>query len=114
MIVGRILGWFFLFCALVLLGWDGVSALSSGQWVLAPLGQRWYEIDQALGGASLNVLQAGIERGISVGLWDNVFAPLLQWWAWAVFLVPGLILVAVSRRWRGERQTRRFSPRGRR
>ncbi|HIC81997.1 MAG TPA: hypothetical protein EYP07_13710 [Kiloniellaceae bacterium] len=114
MIVGRILGWFFLFGALVLLGWDGVSAMSSGDWRFAALGQRWYEIDQALGGFSLNTLQAGIERNISVSLWDNVFAPLLGWWAWAVFLVIGAVLVLIFRRWRAERQPRRFSSRGRR
>src|SRR3546814_13810891 len=49
MIVGRIIGWFLLFCALVSLGWDAVSSLSSGTWGFAVLGQRWYEIDQALG-----------------------------------------------------------------
>src|SRR3546814_10505666 len=54
MIVGRILGWILLFCALVLLGWDAVSSLTTGTWGFAVLGQRWYEIDQAFGGASLN------------------------------------------------------------
>ncbi|WP_299627040.1 hypothetical protein [Pelagibius sp.] len=114
MIVGRILGWFFLFAALVLAGWDGVSALSSGEWRFAPLGQRWFEIDQAFGGASLNMLQAGIERRISVDLWDNIFTPLLGWWAWAVFLAAGLVLVLLFRRWRPERQPKRFSVRGKR
>ncbi len=114
MIVGRSLGWVLLFATLVLLGWDGVYSLSSGDWGFAVLGQRWYELDQALGGASLNVLQAGIERRISVSLWDNIFAPLLQWWAWAIFFLPGLILVLACRHWRGERQSRRFSSRGRR
>ena len=77
MIVGRVIGWFLLFCTLVLLGWDAVSSLSSGTWGFAVLGQRWYEIDQAFGGVSLNTLQAGIERNISVDLWDNVVAPVL-------------------------------------
>jgi len=114
MIVGRSLGWVFLFAALVLLGWDGVAALSSGAWNVAALGQRWFEIDQALGSASLNILQAGVERRISVSLWDNIFTPLLQFWAWAVFFVPGLILVLACRHWRGEHHSRRFSSRGRR
>ena len=114
MIVGRALGWAFLFAALVLIGWDGVSSLSSGEWRFAALGQRWFEIDQAFGGASLNMLQAGIERRISVDLWDGVFTPLLRWWAWAIFFVPGLGLVLACRRWRDERPSRRFSARGRR
>ncbi|MEQ8355715.1 MAG: hypothetical protein RH942_09275 [Kiloniellaceae bacterium] len=112
MIVGRILGWFFLFCALVLLGWDGVSWLSNGDWGFAVLGQRWFEIDQALGTASLNTLQAGIERGVSVDLWDNVFAPLLLWPAMAIFVAPGVLLVLLFRRWGGgTKTTRRFTGR---
>ncbi len=109
MIVGRLLGWFFLFCALVLLGWDAVSSYSSGAWGFAVLGQRWFEVDQALGSASLNILQAGIERRISVGLWDNVMAPMLLWPAVLVFLVPGLVLTLLFRRWGGPRAPRKFT-----
>jgi hypothetical protein len=109
MIVGRVLGWFLLFCTLVLLGWDAVSSLSAGTWGFAVLGQRWFEIDQALGTATLNTLQAGIERNVSVGLWDNVFAPMLLWPAVAVFFVPGLVMVLLFRRWGAPRSPRRFT-----
>jgi hypothetical protein len=109
MIVGRLIGWFLLFCALVLLGWDAVSSLSAGDWGFAVLGQRWFEIDQALGSATLNTLQAGIERNVSVDLWDNVFAPLLLWPAVAVFVLPGLVLVLLFRRWGGPRAPRKFA-----
>ncbi len=109
MIVGRVIGWILLFCTLVLLGWDAVSSLSSGTWGFAVLGQRWYEIDQALGSFTLNTLQAGIERNVSVDLWDNVFGPVLLWPAVAVFFVPGLILVLLCRRWGGAKAPRRFS-----
>jgi hypothetical protein len=109
MFVGRFIGWVLLFCALVLLGWDAVSALSSGSWSFAVLGQRWYELDQALGTATLNTLQAGIERNVSVDLWDNVFSPALLWPAVAVFFLPGLVLVLLFRRWGGGgRAPRRF------
>src|SRR3546814_27377 len=111
MIVGRILGWILLFCALVLLGWDAVSSLTTGTWGFAVLGQRWYEIDQAFGGASLNTLQAGIERNVSVDLWDNVLAPVLLWPAVLVFLVPGLVLVLLFRRWGTPRASRKFTTR---
>jgi len=111
MIVGRILGWFLLFCALVLLGWDAVSSLSAGDWGFTVLGQRWYQIDQALGSATLNTLQAGIERRISVDLWDNVIAPLLLQPAMLIFLVPGLVLVLLFRRWGGTKAARKFTTR---
>jgi hypothetical protein len=109
MIVGRVIGWFLLFCTLVLLGWDAVSSLDNGTWGFAVLGQRWFQIDQALGTASLNILQAGIERSISVDLWDNVFAPMLLWPAVAVFVVPGVVFVLLFRRWGGGRTQRKFS-----
>jgi len=111
MIVGRLIGWFLLFCALVLLGWDAVSSLSAGDWGFAVLGQRWFEIDQALGSATLNTLQAGIERNVSVDLWDNVVAPVLLWPAVLVFAVPGLVLVLLCRRWGQARVPRKFTPR---
>ena len=111
MIVGRVLGWFLLFCALVLLGWDAVSSLEAGTWGFAVLGQRWYEIDQAFDMATLNTLQAGIERNISVDLWDNVMAPVLLWPAVLVFAVPGLVLVLLFRRWRSPRAPRKFTSR---
>ncbi|MGE5767702.1 MAG: hypothetical protein ACM35H_10980 [Bacteroidota bacterium] len=111
MIVGRMLGWLLLFCALVLLGWDAVSSLDSGAWGFAVLGQRWYEIDQAFGMATLNTLQAGIERNVSVDLWDNVLAPALLWPAVLVFAVPGLVLVLLFRRWHGPRTPRKFASR---
>jgi len=109
MIVGRLLGWFLLFCTLVLLGWDAVSSLTSGIWGFAVLGQRWFEIDQALGIATLNTLQAGIERNISVALWDNVVAPALLWPAVLVFLVPGLVFTLLFRRWGGPKTPRKFA-----
>jgi hypothetical protein len=111
MIVGRAFGWLLLFCALVLLGWDAVSSLEAGAWGFAVLGQRWFELDQALGTASLNTLQAGIERNVSVDLWDNIVAPVLLWPAVLVFAVPGLILVLLFRRWGGGRGARKFTTR---
>src|SRR3546814_20279067 len=111
MIVGRIIGWFLLFCALVSLGWDAVSSLSSGTWGFAVLGQRWYEIDQALGGASLNTLQAGIERNVSVGLWDNVLAPVLMWPAVRILLVPDLLLLLLFRHYGSPRPPPKFTSR---
>jgi len=109
MIVGRLIGWFLLFCAVVLLGWDAVASLSSGTWGFAVLGQRWYELDQALGTFTLNTLQAGIERNVSVSLWDNVFSPALLWPAAAVFFLPGVVFLLLFRRWGGSgRPSRRF------
>lgn len=58
-----------------------------------PLGQLWFEIDPA----TLNMLQAGIQRRISPGLWEDVIQPFLTWPAWPVLIATGLTLILISR-----------------
>lgn len=62
-----------------------------------PLGQLWFEIDRA----SLNMLQAGVQRRLSPGLWEDVIQPVLTWPAWPVLIVAGVALILVSRARRG-------------
>jgi hypothetical protein len=58
-----------------------------------PLGQLWFEINPA----SLNMLQAGIQRRISPGLWEDVIQPFLTWPAWPVLIAAGLTLILIGR-----------------
>ena len=58
-----------------------------------PLGQLWFEIDRA----SLNLVQAGIQRRISPRLWEDVIQPVLSWPAWPVLLATGLALILLGR-----------------
>ena len=110
MIVGRTIGWIFLFVGLFVLGRD-LILLGAGYdlfgWLQtrhsAPivLGELWYAIHPA----SLQLLQPAIQRHINPALWDWVVQPMLLWWAWPIFAVPGVVLLTLFRR-RGEGQRR--------
>ena len=93
MVVGRIIGWLLLVCAVAVLGRDLLASISEGSLAVVSLGELWASISRS----SLNTLQAGIERYVSVWLWDSVVFPMLHIWAFAYFLVPGLALVLLCR-----------------
>ena len=56
----------------------GIGLWVSGEDVVVPAGQLWYEMDSA----SLNSVQSFIQRYIHAGLWDSVIVPLLNRPAW--------------------------------
>ncbi|MCS6855127.1 MAG: hypothetical protein NZ523_10300 [Elioraea sp.] len=64
---------------------------------LSPLGKIWFDLDPA----SLNMLQAGIQRRISPALWEDLIQPVLTWPAAPVFAAAGAALLLASRRRRG-------------
>jgi hypothetical protein len=68
-----------------------VAALWAGAGT--PLGEVLYRLDPAL----LNTAQAGIQRHVSPGLWDNAALPLLEQPAWLVPLLLGALLLLVRR-----------------
>jgi hypothetical protein len=112
MVVGRIIGWILLLLGLFVLGRDlillGIGYDLFG-WLdtrhAAPivLGELWYAIHPA----SLQLLQPAIQRHIDPALWDRVVQPMLLWWAWPVFAVPGVALLVLFRR-RGDKPRRRL------
>ncbi|MEM7171123.1 MAG: hypothetical protein AAF530_13200 [Pseudomonadota bacterium] len=89
----RIIAWILLFIAIGLLGRDLIAWASVGSFEITPLGKLWFHIDAA----SLNGLQAGIERYLSEALWWYMVEPLLRVPAVLYFLIPGLLLFYVSR-----------------
>jgi hypothetical protein len=107
MIIGRFLGWILLLAGLFVLVRD-LMARGGGfdlfAWseprLSAPvvLGELWYAVHPA----SLQLLQPAIQRHIDPALWDWVVQPILLCWAWAVFVVLGVLLLMLFRR-RGER-----------
>ncbi len=98
----RFFGWFLVALAVIALGRDLVAIVAGESFRLAPLGEVWFKLHAA----SLNLLQAGIERRIAPEVWDSVVAPALQWPSVLVFGVPGILLVLLCRSWGGQR--RRF------
>ena len=86
----------------------GVAVLGIGAWLwfagqdlVQPLGRVWFTVH----GASLNLLQAIIQRYVYADMWDAVFVPFLLLPAWKAFavliigcVVIGGLFIAISRR----------------
>lgn len=100
-IIGRILGWLAIVVAaatLLLM----IVARFAGQGPGQPLGQLWFTVDVA----SLNLLQAVVERQLWPPIWDYAVFPVLQLPAIVVTVaaaVLGALLLVVTRR-RGHRR----------
>jgi hypothetical protein len=93
MIVVRVLGGVLCLVALVAGMADLSGWISSGGWRPGALGEHWFKINPY----SLNLAQAVVQRYISVWLWETGIQTILLWPTWAIFGVPGLILLAIPR-----------------
>ena len=96
MMILRVLGVWSLLVAMVALTIDGTKSLAAGQgqWIVTPLGEHWFKLNAA----SLNTLQAAIERHVWPWLWDPVMVSLLLIPTWVFFGVIGLMLYWFGRR----------------
>lgn len=88
----RVLGLLFLLAAVLALGADLAAPSDDGESSLMPLGALWYSLSPA----SLNLVQAVIERYVWEPLWDPVLITALQWPAAPTFGVLGGLLIGVS------------------
>lgn len=79
----------------LLAAWDLMDYAAGAPWKIAPLGQRWFEIDKD----SLLLLQPAVERYLFPGLWSKI-QWLLERPAWLVPTVGGaaVALVKIVRR----------------
>ncbi len=81
-------GWSLLVAIIALVNDVTHSYQSGAKLVFASLGKDW----SALSPATLNALQAGVERLVHPALWDPVLMSVLKTPAFAVFGVLGLVL----------------------
>ena len=100
---GCILGWFLVAVTVGVAGWEVLAPSPAGSPTFRPAGQLWFELDRA----SLNLVQAVIERYVWAPLWDPVIASLLQMPAVLVSAVPAAGLAALChwqriKGWRGK------------
>ncbi len=103
--VGCILGWSFMLAALAVALWEILGRDPDKGFQFRPAGELWYRIDMA----SLNLVQAVIERYLWPPLWDPVLSSLLHLPAIVVPAVPGLaLLVLCHARPKRKRRKRRF------
>ncbi len=91
-IVARLFGLFFLLVALLVLAADLAAAGQGGDTEIMPLGALWYSLNPA----SLNLVQAVIERYIWEPLWDPVLLAVLQWPAAPSFGLLGVLLMVLG------------------
>lgn len=97
----RVIGNVFVILAMAALG-VGVWLWLSGRDLAQAAGQIWYDLDKA----SLNLIQAVVQRYVHPAVWDSVFVPWLLmpgWRALAVLAIGclaigGLLLFAATRR----------------
>ncbi len=93
-IAGRILGLLLLALALLAAGAEAVASLGAGEWQPLALGQVWYDLHRG----SINLMQAVVQRYLHPAIWDPGVIAVLQWPAWLVAAVPGLVLLLFTRR----------------
>ena len=100
MVVGRVLGWALIVLAVATAGHEGIAWLDAGAYDRLAFGELWAKIDIA----SLNLIQAVIQRYIWPWLWDGLILNVLLMPAWAVLGVPGAVLAWTFRARRGGRR----------
>ncbi len=100
MIAGRVIGWLLIVLAVATAGHEAITSLDAGAYVSFAFGTLWAKIDLA----SLNLVQAVIQRYVSPWLWDVVIVNIILLPpAWIVLGVPGIV-VAWAFRVRGGRR----------
>ena len=88
MIIGRAIGWILLTAALLVFGRDLFAWYATTTFDPIVAGKLWFDLDHA----SLNLVQAVIQRYVAAWLWDPVIETILLWPATLVLGVPGLVL----------------------
>ena len=106
--IRRAIAWILGLLGLALIGlgaaafaYDWFSASEDAGFRVLTFGEWWFEIDRA----SLNTLQAVIQRYVHPELWDPVVTTVLFQPAWLVAVVPGLLFVLLAM-WVGRRRRR--------
>ena len=94
MIICRFIGWLFILTGLGVAIWEIWRFFQTGEFANYSLGQIWFMIDRA----SLNLVQAGIQRNLFPELWDPGIVTLLEIPAWAFAAFVGLVLLIVCRK----------------
>jgi len=84
-----IVGWVLLLVGLAFLVAELLDTYMTGTYRVISAGQAWFDLNVA----SLNLMQAVIQRYVHPLLWDPVIAGVLQWPVWSLLGGPGAFLV---------------------
>ena len=99
--IGRLSGWIIFLAGVSVLVWDVLIWIDTKQWAPISVGQLWFDLSRS----SLNLVQAVVQRYIHPFLWDPIIVTILLCWAFAVLMMLGLLILALS----GRRARRRPS-----
>jgi hypothetical protein len=92
--IGRLIGWIIFLAGLAVLARDVFVWIDTKHWAPIALGQLWFDLNRS----SLNLVQAVVQRYLHPFLWDPIIVTVLLWWAFAVLMVLGLLILALSGR----------------
>ena len=102
--IGRLIGWIIFLAGVSVLARDVLVWVDTKHWSPIALGQLWYDLNRS----SLNLVQAVVQRYIHPFLWDPIIVSILLCWAFAVLMVLGVLILALSgRRTRAGAQLKR-------
>ena len=85
-------GWALAAAAVVAFANDLISFAQTGTYRVIPAGQVWFDIHVA----SLNLMQAVVQRFLHPWLWDPVITTILQWPAWSLLGAPAAVFIAIA------------------
>ena len=108
--IGRLIGWIIFLAGLAVLARDVFVWIETKHWAPIALGQLWFDLDRS----SLNLVQAVVQRYIHPLLWDPIIVTILLWWAFAVLMVLGVLILALSGRRASKPSVSRRASSGRR
>ena len=89
--IGRLIGWIVFLAGLAVLARDVFVWIDTKHWAPIAVGQLWFDLDRS----SLNLAQAVVQRYIHPFLWDPIIVTVLLWWAFAVLVVLGVLILAL-------------------
>jgi len=92
--IGRLIGWIVFLAGLAVLAHDVFVWFDTKHWAPIALGQLWFDLNRS----SLNLVQAVVQRYIHPFLWDPIIVTILLCWAFAVLMVLGVLILALSGR----------------
>jgi hypothetical protein len=92
--IGRLIGWIVFLAGLAVLVRDVFVWIDTKHWAPIALGQLWFDLNRS----SLNLVQAVVQRYIHPYLWDPILVTVLLWWAFAVLMVLGVLILALTGR----------------
>jgi hypothetical protein len=86
--IGAALGWVLLVLGVTILVGEIARWYMTGAYRPLSAGTAWFDFDPA----SLNLMQAVIQRYIHPSLWDPIITAVLHWPLWSLLAGPGAFL----------------------